>query len=293
VSGDLELAVPSPAGVRLAVRQSGAAGDPPVVLLHGVGTTRESLLMGSTELERHGFRVIAYDARGHGRSTAPADRGAYGYEELLSDLLAVMDALDAERAVLAGSAMGCHTAIRLGLEHPERVAGLAAITPTYDPRAHPNEDDLRDADRLADAMRREGAEGYEAGLREMDEPAVAMTFLGLTRRRLGQHRSLAAVADALRANLRARPFASFDELAAIRAPALVVGSRDELDPRHPHELSRAYAAALPGAELSVEPEGSPPLAWNGRKLARGLLELARRAYGRKRELASPRSRSAL
>ena len=104
-----------------------------------------------------------------------------------------------------------------------------------------------------------------------------MTFLSLTRRRLGQHRDLAAVADALQANLRARPFASFDELAAVRAPALVVASRDELDPRHPYDLARAYAEALLGCDLVSEPEGRAPLAWNGRKLARRVLELASRA----------------
>jgi pimeloyl-ACP methyl ester carboxylesterase len=277
VSGELELAVASPAGVRLAVRQSGPSDGRPVVLLHGITMTREYVLMGSAELERHGFRVIAYDARGHGRSTAPADPEGYGYDELLADLLAVMDALDAGRAVLVGSSMGCHTAIRLALDHPERVAGLTAITPAYDPRAHPNEDDVRDADRLAEAMRTDGADGYIAGLREMGDPAVAMTFLSLTRRRLGQHRDLGAVADALQSNLRARPFASFGELAAIRTPALVVGSRDELDPRHPYELARSYAAALPGCDFTTEPEGRAPLAWNGRKLARSVLSLATRA----------------
>jgi pimeloyl-ACP methyl ester carboxylesterase len=278
VTHEVESSVASPAGVRLAVRQSGPPDGQPVVLLHGITMTHDYVLMGSTELEENGYRVIAYDARGHGRSTAPEDPTAYGYDELLADLLAVLDASEVERAVLVGSSMGCHTAIRLALDHPDRVAAITAITPAYDPVAHPNEDDVRDADRLAEAMRTEGADGYIDGLKEMGDPAVAMTFLSLTRRRLAQHRDLSAVADALQANLRARPFASFDELGAIRAPVLVVASRDELDPRHPHELARSYAAALPGSELVSEPEGRSPLAWNGRKLARCVLDLASRAH---------------
>jgi pimeloyl-ACP methyl ester carboxylesterase len=278
VTEHLESSVASPAGVRLAVRQSGPPDGDPVVLLHGITMTRDYVLMGSTELEENGYRVIAYDARGHGRSTAPEDPAAYGYDELLADLLAVLDSLAVERAVLVGSSMGCHTAIRLALDHPERVAAITAITPAYDPVAHPNEADLRDADRLAAAMRADGADGYIAGLEEMGDPAVAMTFLSLTRRRLAQHRDLTAVADALQANLRARPFDAFDELGAIAAPALVVASRDELDPRHPYRLAQAYAEALRGSEVVSEPEGRAPLAWNGRKLARCVLDVAARAH---------------
>jgi 3-oxoadipate enol-lactonase len=273
----VESAVASPAGVRLAVCQSGPPDGNAVVLLHGITMTRDYVLMGSTELEENGYRVIAYDARGHGRSTAPADPTAYGYDELLADLLAVLDAFEVDRAVLVGSSMGCHTAIRLALDHPDRVAAITAITPAYDPVAHPNADDLRDADRLAQAIRADGADGYIDGLKDMGDPAVAMTFLSLTRRRLAQHRDLGAVADALQANLRARPFASFDDLAAIGVPALVVASRDQLDPRHPYELARSYAAALAASELVSEPEGRAPLAWNGRKLARRVLDLASHA----------------
>jgi pimeloyl-ACP methyl ester carboxylesterase len=275
--GRRELSVASPAGVRLAVTETGPRDGRAVVALHGITMSRDYVLMGSTELEENGYRVVAYDARGHGRSTAPKDPDAYGYDELLADLLAVMDELDVERAVLVGSSMGSHTALRLALDHPERVAGLVAITPAYDPRRHPNPDDVRDSDQLAEAMRRDGADGYIKCLGEMGDPAVAMTFLSLTRRRLAQHRDLSAVADALQSNVRARPFDAFDDVAQVRAPALVVASRDELDPRHPYELAHAYADALPDCELDSEPEGRAPLAWNGRKLARRVLDLAARA----------------
>ena len=56
--------------------------------------------------------MIAYDARGHGRST-PAPARAYGYEHLAGDLAAVLDAAGVERALLAGASMGAHTALAL------------------------------------------------------------------------------------------------------------------------------------------------------------------------------------
>src|SRR3981189_2819492 len=81
----------------------------PVVLLHGLTATRRYVVMGSRALERSGHRVVAYDARGHGRSPPAPAPAAYGYEELSADLAAVLDQLEIERAVLAGASMGAHT----------------------------------------------------------------------------------------------------------------------------------------------------------------------------------------
>ncbi|HEX5616816.1 MAG TPA: alpha/beta fold hydrolase, partial [Solirubrobacteraceae bacterium] len=102
----------------------------PVVLLHGLTATRRYVVMGSKNLERGGHRVIAYDARGHGKS-APAD--GYGYDALAADLGAVLDDRGIDRAVLAGASMGAHTLVRFALDHPDRAAALIVITPAYDP----------------------------------------------------------------------------------------------------------------------------------------------------------------
>ena len=61
-----------PDGVRLAVEDAGEGT--PVVLLHGLTATRRYVVMGSRSLERTGHRVVAYDARGHGRPRPAADR---------------------------------------------------------------------------------------------------------------------------------------------------------------------------------------------------------------------------
>lgn len=126
-----ELSIAGAGAVTLSGEESG--DGPAVVLLHGLTATRRYVVMGSRALQRSGHRVISYDARGHGRST-PADgpRG-YGYELLAADLLAVLDAAGVQRALLAGVSMGSHTAVRFALDHPERVAALAIITPAFDP----------------------------------------------------------------------------------------------------------------------------------------------------------------
>jgi len=254
-------------------------GDgPPIVLLHGLTATRRYVVMGSRVLERSGHRVVAYDARGHGRSTPAPAPGAYGYADLSSDLHAVLDATGSERAVLAGASMGAHTALRLALEQPSRVAALALITPSYDPARAASAGELSAWDALAGGLRREGVEGF---VRAYDLEAVPArwreTVEKVLRQRLSAHEHPLAVADALETVPRSRPFENMQHLGAIRAPAVVVGSRDDADPGHPLAVAERYASAIPGASLIVEERGSSPLAWQGGQLSRVIGELAARA----------------
>src|SRR5262249_51315222 len=119
------LSIETSDGVTLAGEEAGEGSS--IVLLHGLTATRRYVVMGSRLLERSGHRVIAYDARGHGRSTPAPSPSDYGYTELADDLEAVMDALGIERAVLAGASMGAHTLLTLALRAPPRVAGLVVI----------------------------------------------------------------------------------------------------------------------------------------------------------------------
>jgi 3-oxoadipate enol-lactonase len=252
----------------------------PVVLLHGLTATRRYVVMGSHALQRSGHRVIAYDARGHGRSE-PAPGRAYGYAHLAADLLAVLDATGVERAVLAGASMGAHTAARLALERPERVAALALITPAFDPAQPGSDAELARWDALARGLREEGAEGF---VRAYELAAVPARWRALTetvlRQRLAAHEHPLAVADALEVVPRSRPFEDLGDLAGLAMPVLVVASRDEADPGHPLAVGERWARAIPAAELLVEEEGPPPrspIAWQGGMLSRAIEPLAARA----------------
>jgi pimeloyl-ACP methyl ester carboxylesterase len=255
-------------GQLLAAEQQGAG--PAVVGLHGLTATRRYVLMGSRMLERAGRRVVLYDARGHGAS-APAPGADYSYAALSADLQAVVDALEIERAVLVGASMGAHTAIRFALEHPQRVAGLALVTPGYDPLRFPGELDRWDA--LARGLREGGIDGFIAAY-DLDSVPVGWreTVERVIRQRLAAHEHPQAVADALAAVPRSRPFDGWSSLAALAIPTLVVGSRDEADPGHPLALARAYADAIPGARLVVEEPGRSPIAWQGGQLTKLLLD---------------------
>ncbi len=254
-----------------------AGEGPAVVLLHGLTATRRYVVMGSRMLERSGHRVIAYDARGHG-SSSPAPDLEYGYEQLAGDLLAVLDARGVERALLAGVSMGAHTAMRVAVEHPERVAALAVITPGVDPETGHSEEELRAWDELARALREGGIDGFVSAydLGAVPDSWRAVIERGL-RQRMALHEHPGAVADSIERVPRTRPFAGERALAQISAPALVVASRDEADPGHPLALAERYARAIPGARMVVEDAGPPlrsPLAWQGGQLSKLLAELA-------------------
>jgi pimeloyl-ACP methyl ester carboxylesterase len=266
-------------GVTLAGEQAGEGA--PIVLLHGLTATRRYVVMGSRTLERSGHRVIGYDARGHGASAPARDRSAYGYELLADDVEAVLDALEIRRAVLAGASMGAHTAVRLALVRPERVAALALITPSFDPKSARDEHELARWDALAQGLREGGVEGFVRAY-DLDEVPQAWreTVEKVLRQRLGAHEHPSAVADALEAVPRSRPFERLDELGAVGVPAVVIASRDEADPGHPLAVAERYVQAIPGATLVVEDAGPParsPIAWQGGQLSRVIAELAGRA----------------
>jgi pimeloyl-ACP methyl ester carboxylesterase len=250
----------------------------PVALLHGLTATRRYVVMGSRALERSGHRVIAYDARGHGRSSPAPTRSAYTYDDLGNDLMAVLDARGIERAVLAGASMGAHTLLWLALRAPERVAGLVVITPAYDPSTHEGEERFARWDALADGLERGGIDGFVAAQGNADLPeSWQKTVEKVTRQRLSEHEHLSAVADALRAVPRSRPFERIEDLGAISAPAVIVASADEPDPGHPRAVGEAYAAAIPGARLVLDEPGRSPIAWQGSQLSKVIAEVAAEA----------------
>ena len=255
-------------GVRLAGEEVGEG--PPIVLLHGLTATRRYVLHGSLTLARRGYRLVSYDARGHGESSPAPEGQGYGYPELTRDLAAVLaDRCPGERPVLGGHSMGCHTAVAYALDHADAVAALVLEGPvTLGIPA--TEEVLAAWDRLGDGLKRSGVEGfmeaYEADLRV--DPAWRETALRITRERMERHRHLEAVARALREVPRSLPFEGLAELETLDVPALVVASYDEADPGHPYAMAEAWAERLPAARLVSEEPGKSPLAWQGGRLSR-------------------------
>jgi pimeloyl-ACP methyl ester carboxylesterase/creatinine amidohydrolase/Fe(II)-dependent formamide hydrolase-like protein len=125
----------------------------PVVLLHGIGGSLQSWInAGVFEKLAVDHRVIAFDARGHGKSGKPHDPKKYGREMPL-DVVRLLDHLGIKQAHLVGYSMGAGTTSQLLTMHPERVitATLAAGAGRFDFSA----DDARGAEQEASERERE------------------------------------------------------------------------------------------------------------------------------------------
>ncbi len=257
------------------VLEGESAGDgPPIVLLHGLSATRRNVVQGSRHLIKRGYRLIAYDARGHG-SSAPA--GSYEYAELVADLEAVLEHLELERAALVGSSMGAATAMAFTLEQPERVPALVQIIPAYTGYARTADVDVSTWEELASELERGGVDAFVEVAQPNDIPSKWREIAReATRQRMERHGDPAAVAQALREVPRSIAWKGLEPLEHLDVPVLIVGSRDEADSLHPLGVAEEYRRKLPDAELVVEDKGKSPLAWQGARLSGAIGEFLER-----------------
>jgi len=238
-------------GVDLYVRESGKPDGVPVVLLHGFPFDRSLWDPQVAALEGE-FRVVAYDARAHGRSGGAGE--PFAFEDFVDDLHGVLDALAIGKAVLVGLSMGGYVALRFAEREPARVRALVLS----DTKSAADGDAARLA-RAAGAKkaRAEGAAAFADGFLPK---ALSKRTLQASPEIVGKVRgmihgcSAAGIAGTLVAMAgRTDTTAS---LAKVSVPALVlVGSEDVLTP--PAD-AKALAAAIPGARL-VEIPGAAHL----------------------------------
>lgn len=97
----------------------------PFLLVHGLASNCRLWDGVAARLGGAGHRVVAVDLRGHGRSDKP-DEG-YDFSTLTADLVAVLDALEWQRAVVAGQSMGGNLVLELAAAAPARVVGAAGV----------------------------------------------------------------------------------------------------------------------------------------------------------------------
>jgi len=108
--------------VRMHYEVSGPAGAPTLVFSNSLGTDL-SMWDGQAPEFAKKYRVVRYDKRGHGQSSAPA--GPYGIETLGRDVLALFDFLQLDKVHFCGLSIGGQTGMWLGVNAPERLNKLA------------------------------------------------------------------------------------------------------------------------------------------------------------------------
>jgi 3-oxoadipate enol-lactonase len=132
----------------------GKTGEVPIVLIHGFPFSHR-MWRPQIEILQKQYRVIAYDVRGHGESEV--GDGQYTIELFVDDLIALLDHLKVEKAVLCGLSMGGYIALRAVERNPERC--LALVLCDTSSEADTNDAKLRRASSIK-AVKRDGVKAY-------------------------------------------------------------------------------------------------------------------------------------
>lgn len=119
-------------GIRMAVYEEGQ-GEP-VIFLHGFPELAFSWRFQLPALAAAGYRAIAVDQRGYGRTSVPANVGDYGIDQLIGDVTGLLDALELERATFVGHDWGALVLWYMSLLRPERLDKQAILNIPFLPR---------------------------------------------------------------------------------------------------------------------------------------------------------------
>ncbi len=244
--------VETPDHVRLFCREWGEGK--PVVFLHSWANNADLWQYQMVHLSEHGMRCIAYDRRGHGRSTDPG-RG-FDFDTLAGDLAVVLDAFDVHRATLIGHSMGCAEIVRYVARFgTKRVARIVLVAPTL-PFLLKTGDNPEGFDRSAfEHLRASWFRDFPKWLSDHSRPFfVPETSDEMIRWGLGMsaQTSLKAAIECNRA-VTETDFRA--DLPKINVPTLIIqGDKDASAPLE--RTGRRTVALIPGSELRVY-EGAP------------------------------------
>ncbi len=109
--------------------ERGDPTGPPVVLLHGL--TMSSRTMERLAASLPDYRVLLLDFHGHGKSSKPRVPDRYLVSEFADDVVALLDHLEIEHAVIGGLSLGANVAYEVALRHPDRVRALVLEMPVF------------------------------------------------------------------------------------------------------------------------------------------------------------------
>jgi 3-oxoadipate enol-lactonase len=213
----------------------------PILALHGGLADHRASLAYAGPLAAD-YHLITPDLRGAGQSR---DHRPLRWEQLADDLASLLDHLGLARAVVAGVSGGSGVALRFGLRHPDRTAGLVIIAPLYPGSERPLDEAPRAALARMDEYAQLGLREGVAALTPLFEPLPeAMRARALAMLESFDPASVAATTRLLSST---QPFDTLEQLQAIRVPTLVIPG---CDPQHPPEIATLYARSITHATLS-------------------------------------------
>ena len=251
--------------VKLYYETFGPDGAPVLLLVNGLGSQCINFKVEFCEkFVAKGLQVVRFDNRDVGLSTHLDHDAKYTIEDMAADAFAVLDAVGAARAHVAGWSMGGMIVQAMAISHPERILSVTSVMSAPGPLAGERDPDVVAAFMAPPAKtREEAAERHLAGLKAWGSPAYfdverikADAYAAFDRRWDPDGRQRQALAVGHQSSRE-------EALRSLTVPALVVhGDADRLVPI---ELGRRTAEVIPGARFEVV-EGmghdSPPQHWD-------------------------------
>ena len=231
-------------GIEVNYELSGREGGPAVVLHHPLATTL-AIWDELTAALAPRYRVLRFDARGHGHTEAPA--GPYSFETLAADVVALMDAVGMGRALYLGLSMGGMVGQYLGLLNADRFQCLILVsTSSRVPPEMGSTWDARIAAARADGMKSQVPDA----LARWVSPEARRSNPALVAR-LSRMIENTPVEGYIGWGQAIKELNVTDRLPAIRLPTRVIVG--ELDPATPVAGAETIHKQIPGSELIIMP----------------------------------------
>ncbi len=228
---------------------SGLRQGTAVIFIHGFPFNR-SMWAPQIEALSGTYRVISYDVRGHGQSDV--GYGQYSLEFFVDDLIAGMDHLKIESAVLCGLSMGGYIALRAAQRHADRLKGLILCDTKSE--ADSDEVKIKRATSIR-AVKKDGVKSFAEGFVKnvlTEKTLLTKPNLAASVRKMIEANPPIGISGALLA-MAARTDTTA-ALAGITVPTLIlVGEEDKLTPP---SVSEAMAKKIPHAVFHIIPEAA-------------------------------------
>ena len=99
-------------------------GDGPAILMTHGFVASTGMWDGQVTAFRDAYRLVRWDMRGHGRTECPDDPSAYGQDITVADMVAILDHLEIDQAIIVGHSLGGFMSLRFNVMHSDRVKAL-------------------------------------------------------------------------------------------------------------------------------------------------------------------------
>ena len=223
------------------------------------------------------FRLLAFDCRAHGETRPLGDPAKLCFKVFADDLLALMNHLRIERAIVGGISMGAALALHFALRFPARVIGLVLSRPAW--LEGPCPWNVKIFTLISGLIRTHGGQQgliefqktpeYHEALAKWPDVATTLSNQFLHPRAEETVGKFARI-------INDRPHADRRAWSSVKVPTLVLGNR--LDPIHPFEYAEDLARAIPGADLREITSKSVSLERHNAEVQRALEEFLGRSF---------------